>query len=64
LSDDSSVPTKVGGIEVGTTVASLKGKTIIEILDAMLFPTMVRDLIYPKIQYSSVNNLVKVGDIV
>lgn len=64
LSDNSEVPTKVGGIDIGTTVSQLKNKSLIEILDIMLFPTTVRELIYPKVQYSYINNLVKVGDTV
>lgn len=61
MSDDTTVPTQVGGIQVGTTAASLKGKSIIEILDTMLFPTTVRNLNYPTLYYSSISNLVEVG---
>lgn len=61
LSDDSSVPNKIGGIEAGTKVSDLKGKTFIEILDTLLFPTTVRNLIQPTLTYSYIQNLVKVG---
>lgn len=61
LSDSTSVPVSVGGINSGTTVEQLKGKTISQILDSMLFPTTVRDLIYPSVYYTSIVNLVEVG---
>lgn len=61
LSDETTVPTQVGGIQVGTTVESLKGKTINQIIDTILFPTTVRDLIYPSVYYSTIVNLVEVG---
>lgn len=61
LSDDTSTPIQVGGIKVGTTVENLKGKTINQIIDTILFPTTVRDLIYPSVSYTSINNLVEVG---
>lgn len=61
LSDDSSVPNKIGGIEAGTKVSDLKGKTFTEILDTLLFPTTVRNLIQPTLTYSYIQNLVKVG---
>lgn len=62
LSENSSVPTKVGGIEAGTKVSDLKGKTFIEIFDTLLFPSIVRNLVYPTLTYSSYKSLVKVGD--
>ena len=61
LSDDTSAPVTVGGVTQGTTVAQLKGKTLIEIIDAVIFPTSVRDLVYPTLSYSYVSYLVKVG---
>jgi hypothetical protein len=64
LSENSSVPTKVGGIDAGTKVSDLKGKTFIEIFDTILFPTTVRNLVYPTLAYSSpFKTLVKVGDL-
>lgn len=61
LSDDSSVPNKIGGIEAGTKVSDLKGKSFVEILDTLLFPTTVRNLIQPTVTYGYIQNLVKVG---
>lgn len=61
LSDDTSAPIQVGGVKVGTTVENLKGKTINQIIDTILFPTTVRDLVYPSVSYTSINNLVEVG---
>lgn len=56
-----SSPYTVGGIKEGTTAESLNGKTISDILDLMLFPTYVRDLIYPTLSYSYLPLLVEVG---
>lgn len=38
--DSMKVPNKVGGIEAGTTVEVLKNKSISEIIDDLLFPTI------------------------
>lgn len=38
--DSMEVPNKVGGIEAGTTVGALKNKSISEIIDDLLFPTI------------------------
>lgn len=56
-----SSPYTVGGIKEGTTAESLNGKTISDILDLMLFPTYVRDLIPPTLSYSVLPGLVEVG---
>lgn len=56
-----SSPYTVGGIQEGTTAESLNGKTISDILDLMLFPTYVRDLVYPTLSYSYLPSLVEVG---
>jgi hypothetical protein len=61
LSDGTSVPTQVGGIQSGTTVEQLRGKTINQIIDSLLFPTVVRDLIYPSVYYTYIDSLVEVG---
>ena len=45
----------------GTTVKQLKGKQFNEIIDALLFPTVVRDLIQPQLYYSVTQNIVEVG---
>ena len=45
----------------GTTVNQLKGKSFTEIIDTLIFPTHVRDLVYPMLYYSSISNIVEVG---
>lgn len=61
LSDDTAAPNSVGGIAQGTTVAELKDKTLSQIIDTLLFPTIVRDLIYPQLYYSTSYQLLEVG---
>ena len=61
LADNVTAPTSVGGIKAGTTVAELKGKTLIDIVDIMLFPTTVRDLVYPRLSYTPTSSLIEVG---
>ena len=56
-----SSPYTVGGIIQGTTAESLNGKSISDIIDLMLFPTYVRDLVYPTLNFSYVSNIVEVG---
>ena len=56
-----SSPYTVGGIKEGTTAESLNGKTISDILDLMLFPAYVRNLIPPTLSYSALPSLVEVG---
>lgn len=41
IEDTVAMPTKVGGIAAGTTAADLKGKDISNIIDDLLFPTIV-----------------------
>ena len=54
-------PYTVGGIQEGTTAESLTGKSISDILDLMLFPVYVRNLIPPTLVYSALPSLVEVG---
>lgn len=61
LSDSVTAPVTVGGIKAGTTVGDLKGKTLIDIVDIMLFPTTVRDLVYPRLSYTPATSLIEVG---
>lgn len=61
LSDDTQSPDTVGGISQGTTVQSLRGKSLSYIVDSLLFPTYVRDLIYPTLSYNISNRIVEVG---
>ena len=48
-----TVPTSVGGISSGTTVASLTGKTLVGIIDDLLFPTVLPTYTIPTITLSS-----------
>lgn len=45
----------------GTTVEQLKGKPFNEIIDTLLFPTVVRDLVQPQLYYSFSSQIVEVG---
>ena len=44
LASSLAVPTAVGGIDAGTTVADLNTKTIVEILNDLLFPTVLASI--------------------
>lgn len=62
LPDETTSPEKVGGIDQGTTVADLKGKSLNEIIDVLLFPAYVRDLVEPTLEYvTSAETLIEVG---
>lgn len=61
LAETITAPTTVGGIKQGTTVGELKGKTLVDIIDIMLFPTTVRDLVYPTFTYRPSYSLIEVG---
>lgn len=62
LAETLTAPTAVGGIKAGTTVGELKGKTLVDIIDIMLFPTTVRDLVYPTLSYRpATQQLIEVG---
>lgn len=61
LADSVKSTSSVGGLKSGTSVSDLRGKTISEILDDMLFPTTVRNLIQPTLRYSVLSQLVKIG---
>lgn len=56
LSEDT-----VSNVIEGTTVGKLKGKTFNEIIDTLLFPAVVRDLVPPQAYYSISNQLVEVN---
>lgn len=57
------MPSKVGGIEAGTTVGDLNGKTINQMFDDLLFPTVNPTYVAPSasIAFSSYATLQKVG---
>lgn len=61
LDDSTAAPTTVGGVIQGTLVSQLKGKTINEIIDTVLFPTTVRELVDPSLYYSFYYQLLEVG---
>ena len=56
LPDSTTSPT-----HEGVTVQQLKNKSMSEILDEVLFPAEVRELIEPTIEYSEVDDLVERG---
>ena len=58
---EGTSPYQVGGIAEGTTAESLNGKSISDILDMMLFPTVTRDLVQPTLTYEEIDSLVAVG---
>lgn len=51
----------VSTVVSGATVEQLKGKSFTEIIDTLIFPTSVRDLVQPQLYYSSMQSLVEVG---
>lgn len=64
---DSTVATveKLGGIAAGTTVAQLTGKTISEVLDTLIFPTIQPTITAPSASLSlksGVSKIKEVGD--
>lgn len=62
LNDNIKAPNKVGGIEAGTKVSDLKGKSIIDIVDILVFPSVVPTLNEPYAYYSTSNQTIQVGD--
>lgn len=61
LSNTTVAPNTIGGISAGTPVSQLKGKSMIEIIDAIVFPIITRDLVYPTLKYDKPDQLVEVG---
>lgn len=62
LSDNITAPNKVGGINAGTKVSDLKEKSLIEIVDLLLFPATIPTLKQPSLSYNySSPQLIKVG---
>lgn len=53
LDPSTTMPSSVGGIPAGTTVASLNGDTISSLWDALLFPTAYPTLTAPNNSFSS-----------
>lgn len=56
LPDETSSP-----IHEGITVEQLKNKSLSEIVDEVLFPAEVRDLVEPTIEYSDIETLVEIN---
>lgn len=52
----------ISNVVEGTTVEQLKGKPFNEIIDTLLFPTVVRDLVYPQLYYSFSSQILEVGN--
>lgn len=61
LKDSDTAPSTIGGIQAGTTVGELRNKSIDEILDKLIFPTSVRELIYPQFYYNTTYQLLEIG---
>lgn len=61
LSDDIQAPNKIGGIAAGTKVSDLKGKSIIDIVDILVFPSIIPTLKQPRAYYSISNQTIEVG---
>ena len=51
----------VGGLKQGTKVSDLKGKAFSTILDKLLFPVLVRELVQPYVVSNVSSQLVEVG---
>lgn len=62
LDSTLSMPTSVGGISAGTTVASLSSKNFVQLFDDLLFPTVSPTYTIPTITIvSSVTGIVEIG---
>jgi hypothetical protein len=61
LTSDLEVPTSVGGILAGTTVADLSGKSLVGIVDDLLFPTVPPTYTIPTLSLSGPANYYEVG---
>jgi len=53
IADSTTVPNTVGGITAGTTAASLKSKNIVQLLDALIFPTVLPTYTIPTQTFSA-----------
>ena len=61
LADDVKMNTAIGGVKEGTKVSDLKNKAFSTILDKLLFPVSVRDLVQPYIVSNVVSQLVEIN---
>lgn len=61
LQDNIKMNISVGGLKQGTKVSDLKGKAFSTILDKLLFPVLVRELVQPYVVSNVSSQLVEVG---
>ena len=61
LADDVKMNTAIGGFKEGTKVSDLKNKAFSTILDKLLFPVTVRDLVQPYIVSNVASQLVEIN---
>lgn len=61
LQDNIKMNISVGGLKQGTKVSDLKGKAFSTILDKLLFPVLVRELVQPYAVSNVSSQLVEVG---
>ena len=61
LADDVKMNTAIGGFKDGTKVSDLTNKAFSTILDKLLFPVTVRDLVQPYIVSNVVSQLVEIN---
>lgn len=61
LQDNTKMNISVGGLKQGTKVSDLKGKAFSTILDKLLFPVLVRELVQPYVVSNVSSQLVEVG---
>lgn len=61
LNDAITAPNKIGGITAGTTVGSLRNKSIIDIIDILVFPSTIPTLRRPYAYYNISDQVIKVG---
>jgi hypothetical protein len=62
LNDSLEMIDDVGGLLAGTTVSDLKGKSIIQIFDDLLFPTINPTFINPSLTFTeNINNILEIS---
>lgn len=61
LSDNIKMTVSIGGLKEGTKVSDLKDKAFSTILDKLLFPVSVRDLVQPYIVSNVLSQLVEIN---
>lgn len=61
LSDNIKMTVSIGGLKEGTKVSDLKDKAFSTILDKLLFPVSVRDLVQPYIVSNVLSQLIEIN---